>query len=204
MVELGEIDDGLKLLQAAFYNCQNNSFDIAIIASLLAIAEKRRGNELESDKYLRTAEEADPACPLLRNALSEELSEVRAESLSPAIKEDTVMEFTPLEKQILGWYRGNFPIPALTAQIDNAIVADRQITEEGLFLQLQVANIIPSLEPDTLKQNPVKGPRIIGSEIDSLNRCDLLIRNGRLKILRIFSSGTQFTENLEEFELVDT
>ena len=64
LVQLGRIDPGIRLLINAFEKAPNAKTK-ALEACHLAFAEKKRGNEKESERYIHLAKALDPNCVLI-------------------------------------------------------------------------------------------------------------------------------------------
>ena len=70
LVELGDYDEGLKLLQDAFGN-HPEKHGQALNACYIAIGECRRGNVIEGHNYFSLARRLDPQCVLLDREVRE-------------------------------------------------------------------------------------------------------------------------------------
>ena len=64
LVEMGQFEEGIKLLQEAFEKHEQVP-NKALNACNLAIAYARIGNRIQASKYLQLARQIDPKCPLL-------------------------------------------------------------------------------------------------------------------------------------------
>jgi tetratricopeptide (TPR) repeat protein len=70
LVEMGQLDEGIALLQEAMAKnteAQGKAFE----ACYIAIGEKRRGNVAEGRRYLDMARSLDPRCPQIARAANE-------------------------------------------------------------------------------------------------------------------------------------
>lgn len=74
LVELGQIAEGIALLKKAMA-AQDDVRGKAADACHIAIAEKRRGNLVESQRYLDAASALDPECVLIPRVMSEAVAD---------------------------------------------------------------------------------------------------------------------------------
>lgn len=74
LVDLGQLDEGIKLLKESYQNCDADRSK-AINAAYLAIAEHRYGNDEIAKRYLEAAAKYDPKCLFLKRANAEILNQ---------------------------------------------------------------------------------------------------------------------------------
>jgi hypothetical protein len=67
LIEIGRVEDGLRLISQAFY--ENDAASRALNACYLAIAENKLGNKLKANIYLTKARKLDAKCPLIERAV---------------------------------------------------------------------------------------------------------------------------------------
>jgi len=70
LIELGQIDEGVRHVEQAFRDNYMGSSK-ALTACYLAIAEVRRGDFSKALDYIDEAKKRDPKCPLVERAVKE-------------------------------------------------------------------------------------------------------------------------------------
>jgi tetratricopeptide (TPR) repeat protein len=74
LVELGRIDEGIRLLKEALDRCER-ARDKALNAAYLAVAEARKGNRFQAQQYLETATQYHSDHPLIERAKDESFNQ---------------------------------------------------------------------------------------------------------------------------------
>ena len=113
------------------------------------------------------------------------------------------MQPTRLETAILRWYVANFDDPDLVAQAASATVKNRRHHGSGYFVKLCVPEDVPRIADMIDDINPIPGPWLSSEELSAGAEAVLWVEDGTLESLEVFSSGPEFPEYLEKFELID-
>ena len=107
-------------------------------------------------------------------------------------------DFNQLERDVLAWIREHDPAKGLAAQIDKAVFRRREYTGVGFYVDFDVPEDTPGLEPFA---GPIDGPSIISSWLEAGAGTLLWHEDGRASCLEIFAYGDVFPEDLPEYRL---
>jgi len=112
------------------------------------------------------------------------------------------MEFTPLERAVLGWMASNVAIANLSEQIVACWPTERNLTGVGSYTRLAVSTEIPRIELARTR-NPIVGPLITDANgIEGGGLSFLFLDNlGRVETLELVANGDHFDESVTEFVL---
>ena len=113
------------------------------------------------------------------------------------------MNFSKLEKDILGWIYQNEENPIIKSQLAAARPIKRKFTGTGVWIYIELAEKTESVPDSAGDITPIPGPFIKSPNLKYGAESAIYITNGLFDILEIFSIKDNFPEELEHYELVD-
>jgi hypothetical protein len=102
-----------------------------------------------------------------------------------------------LEQDILNWIADHSASVELAAQISAAVVKKRDSMPTGVFLYFAVADDLAAVAQTVKPQCP----HIDGADLMDGAGCSLMLKNGYLHYLEIYTRGGFMPEALEHYEL---
>jgi hypothetical protein len=112
------------------------------------------------------------------------------------------VELSSLEQDVINWFSKKSQDPALIQQLKNVQVKEREITEVGVFSELNFPADFNKGENLSQSPNPLHGPHIKSESLKSGGSSLIFISDGLISVLEITSDGDSFPKNLENYELV--
>jgi hypothetical protein len=116
--------------------------------------------------------------------------------------------FNALELAVLDWHRTYYNNDRLSAQINSAILVERDWTKHGFYINFEIDKQLPTLilnDFSVLNHHganwPLIGPFIHSPYIDIEAGSELWGKEGYIYCIEMFTFGDFFNENIGEFIL---
>lgn len=111
------------------------------------------------------------------------------------------MEFSSLESEVITWIQRNSKDPMLIEQLKNIIIKEREVTEEGIFIDLTFPKEFKTTQVKSNSKNPLPGPNMRNSDSGFSGKSLLFISEGLVSVLEIFAETGVFPKQHNDITL---